>query len=271
MINLTEDSRRQLVSRSRSAEREKGDGKTRYEKRLKSRFANNVRNYNKIDMNSLFRTNILTVNIEVKGETDDYIVTISFGGFLDILHEYLERDKGEINLRTIVRALVDAFNRDNVFIHCSCPDWKYRFAYWATKDQIIAKDPENRPSDITNPTNKLGAGCKHVMLVLANVGWLIKVASVINNYIKYMEKHREQQYAKFIYPAIYGKKYEKPVQTNIFGDDEIETDSDIIDRSNEEGRVRGRFSSENQPIRNPSIRKLRHLDDEVDDEVDING
>lgn len=50
-----------------------------------------------------------------------------------------------------------------------------------------------------------------------------------------------------------------------------ETDSDIIDRSNEEGHIRGRFSSENQPIRNPSIRKLRHLDDEVDDEVDING
>lgn len=271
MINLTEDSRRQLVSKGRSAEREKGDGKTRYEKRLKSRFANNVRNYNKIDMNKLFRTNILTINIEVKGETDDYIVTISFGGFLDILRDYIEKSNGKLDLRTIVRSLIDAFNRDNVFIHCSCPDWKYRMAYFATKDQIIAQNPENRPSKITNPNNKLGPGCKHVMLVLANTGWLIKVASVINNYIHYMEKHREQQYAQIIYPAIYGKDYEGPVQMNIFGDDEVETDTEFIDKSNEEGRVRGRFSKANQPPRNPSIRKVRGEEEVFDDEVEVNG
>ena len=250
MINLTEDSRRQLVSRSRSAEREKGDGKTRYEKRLKSRFANNVRNYNKIDMNSLFRTNILTVNIEVKGETNDYIVTISFGGFLDILHEYIERDKGEINLRTIVRALVDAFNRDNVFIHCSCPDWRFRFSYWATKDQIIAKDPENRPSDITNPNNTLGSGCKHCMLVISNHSWLIKVASTINNYIKYAEKNMKRAYAEIIYPAVYGKPYKEPVQLSVFDSDTLADDATTIDTSNEIGKVSGRFSSTHQPTRN---------------------
>jgi hypothetical protein len=38
-------------------------------------------------MNKLFKDNILDVNVEVTGETDTYIVTMSFGGFLDLLHE----------------------------------------------------------------------------------------------------------------------------------------------------------------------------------------
>ena len=246
-----------MVSRGRSAEREKGDGKTRYEKRVKSKFANNVRNYNKIDMNKLFRSNILDVNIEIKGETDDYLVTMSFGGFLDTLRDELERRDSKLDLRIIIRALLQSFNSGDVYIRCTCPDWHYRMGYWASVDNIITGNKEIRPSKITNPNNKLGPGCKHVMLVLSNTGWIIKVGSVVNNYINYMEKHQKSLYAKIIYPAIYGKKYEEPVQTSIFDDDDLETGSEFIDKSNEEGRVRGRFSSTNQPARNPSIRKIQ--------------
>ena len=82
MNQLFEDKRRELLSTSKSAKREK-DGNTRYQKRVKSRVRSNVSQLNKIDFNKLFKENILTVNLEVEGETDTYLVTISFGGFLD--------------------------------------------------------------------------------------------------------------------------------------------------------------------------------------------
>ena len=83
-IQLNEDTRAQLLSRSKSADKEK-DNKTRYQKRVKSKVKANVSNLNKIDFNQLFKNNIMTVSLDVQGETNEYTVTISFGGFLDEL------------------------------------------------------------------------------------------------------------------------------------------------------------------------------------------
>lgn len=252
MRHLTEDTRNQLIAQGKAGAPEKGDGKTRYQKRIKSRIASSTRQYNKIDMNALFKDNILTVGIEVTGETDSYVVTVSFGGFLDNLQKELSKTNNFLSLRTIVRALVTSFNSDNVYFRCSCPDHKYRMAYWNSRADIITGQKETIPSDITNPDNKLGSGCKHMMLVISNHSWLIKVASTINNYIKYMEKHMAKAYAEIIYPAVYGKAYEEPVQLSIFDKDTLSDDTDTIDVSNEEGRLSGRFSSTYQPNRTPS-------------------
>lgn len=142
-------------------------------------------------MNRLFKEGILDINIQVKGETDDYVVTISFGRFIDEFRKQLKREQGtEANLRTFVRTLTGAFDTDDVYIHCSCPDWKYRMDFWATMNQINSGNPQTIPSQITNPHDQLGPGCKHVMLVLSNNSWLLKVASVVNNYVIYFKKHR---------------------------------------------------------------------------------
>ncbi len=102
------------------------------------------------------------------------------------------------------------------------------------------------PSDITNPKDELGAGCKHLMLVLSNTSWLIKVASVIRNYIQYMERYKKNLYTKIIYPAIYGKKYEEPVQTSMFDDeDSLESDKETINASNRLAREKSRFKKDN--------------------------
>ena len=85
-------------------------------------------------MNKLFKDNILTVNIEVIGETDTYIVRISFGGFLDLLQEELSRNNDVLELKVIIRALLTGFNRDNVYIGCNCPDFRYRYSYFATRN-----------------------------------------------------------------------------------------------------------------------------------------
>ena len=119
-------------------------------------------------VNQLFKDGILDVNIDIKGETDDYVIKLSFGNFLDNLRDELRRNDNEFDLRTVVKVIISSFNKGDVYIRCSCPDFKYRFGYWATIDKFINGEPELIPSDETNPDNKLGPACKHVLCVLAN-------------------------------------------------------------------------------------------------------
>lgn len=225
---LIEKSRNELVADSKRGQKER-DGKTRYEKRNNSKIATNIKQYNRIDMNKLFKEDILTINIEVTGETDNYIVSISFSGFLDQLYSELKKRALDIDLKLILKALINTFNKEQIYIKCTCPDHKYRFHYWATLDKYNLGEPELRPADETNPNNSLGSACKHVLLVLSNRNWLIKVAGVINNYIKYMEIKRPSQYDKIIYPAIYRKK--KPVQMSFLdNEDELEVNDEIINK-----------------------------------------
>ena len=108
-------------------------------------------------------------------------------------------------------------------MNCSCPDFIYRFGFQATQNKydtysfdkkkirnpkLGVVDPQSIPANITNPKDSLGSSCKHTLLVLSNNSWLMKVASVINNYVKYMEKNYQKAYADIIYPAIYEKPYE---------------------------------------------------------------
>ena len=240
-LMLREDSRASLLAKSKRSDK----GFQRFKKRVKSRVANSVKQYNSIDMNKLFKEDILTVDINVKGETDDYQVKMSFGGLLELIRDQIEKQNGELNYKAITRALVIGFNKDDVYIHCSCPDWQYRYSYYATKNNINSGDAELRPSDITNPDDKLGSACKHVLLVLSNTSWLLKVSSTILNYIRYMEKHYQKLYADIIYPAIYGKEYEEPVQLDVFDTDELDTSTDIVDKSNEYAATKNQFKQGN--------------------------
>jgi len=242
---LTEDKRQSLINKSKTSEK----GKKRFDRRNKSKVANTVKSFNSIDMNKLFKEDILTVNIPVNGETDDYIVRITFGGFLEILRSHISTDR-ELNFRDVARAAITGFNRDDVFIHCSCPDFKYRFNYYATRNSINSGTPETRPSKITNPDDSLGSACKHVLLVLNNTSWIIRVARVIVNYIKYMKMHYQKLYADIIHPAVYGAKYEEPVQLSIDdmdNDDMLasEEDNDKLDTANDYNRERTKFQKGN--------------------------
>ena len=242
---LIEDSRAKLIGQSKSSQK----GMQRYNRRVKSRVANTVKQYNSIDMNKLFKEDILTVNINVNGETDDYIVRISFGGFSDLIQEEIKRGGDKLDLRTIIRAWVKGFNQEDVYVWCSCDDFRYRFHAWATKNDYNSGLPEFRPALITNPDNSLGSACKHVLLVLNNNAWIIKVASVINNYIKYMAKNYEKLYADIIYPSVYGKKYTGAVQTKMFDDEkEIATDTDTgeLDKAIEYGKKSTQFQKGNK-------------------------
>lgn len=206
------------------------------------------------------------------GETDSYLITISFKGFLDYLHKELAKVDNKLSLRVVIRALLDGINSDDVYMRCSCPDYQYRIAYWASRTNTIVGDKEIRPSNITNPNNKLGSGCKHLMLVLSNTSWMIKLGSVIFNYINYMERNYKKLYADVIYPAIYDKKYEEPVQLDIdsLDNDELDTTSSMVDKSNKYARDKNKFQVGNkwrfQPKQNKNQLNISIFDDENEDE-----
>lgn len=397
MYLLNEDNRNQLISKSKSSVK----GKQRYDRRNKSKVSSTSKEFNSIDMNKLFKKDILTVDIPVQGETDKYNVKISFGGFLDILKGYL-KNKDTYEYRDISRACITGFNKDDVYIHCTCPDfclhedteikllngevhtikdicskfnngeelWAYsvdangdfkpgkitdvwvsgmtdtlvkvtldngreiittdnhrymlrdgsfieaktlkenmplmslyfsnhnrhesayklddrynhkvqkvelikldhevpvydltvdkynnfyvdagvilhncyRYNYYSTKNNTNSGQPETRPSKITNPNDTLGSGCKHILLVLSNTSWILRVARVINNYIHYMEDKYPKMYADLIYPAIFGRKYEDSVQLTFDDKDELDTSKDTIDVANDYNKKRTQFQKGN--------------------------
>lgn len=139
-----------------------------------------------------------------------------------------------------------------VVLH-NCPDWKYRMAYFATKNRYNSGTPEVRPSDITNPGDTKGAGCKHSLLVISNLDWMMKVASVINNYVKWCRQNMERNYAQYIFPQVYGVPYNRAVQMSLFDDPNdnglLPSDQGTIGKAIERGMqgkdARGRWTSGN--------------------------
>ena len=82
-----------------------------------------------------------------------------------------------------------------------------------------------------------------------------------------MEKHYQRLYADIIYPAIYGKEYEKPVQLDIDSSDELDTERDTIDASNRYAADKNKFKQGNTQ----GIRFASNKDDQmtIDDEVPL--
>ena len=270
-MRLIEDTRTNLISQGKSGKKGK-DGRSRYERRQKSRVATSTAEFNKIDMQSLFVHDVLTVNVPVHGETDNYLVRIKFGGFLALLQSRIKQQGNKLDLRAVTRALLDGFNQEDVYISCQCPDWKHRGSYWGTIKGISSGPPERRPSVITNPKNDLGPGCKHIMLVLSNNSWLTKVARVIYNYILYINRTQQKLYADIIYPAIYGEKYIGPVQIGMLDKQELDNTLDgassgEIDQANREGRKRGIFKQGNPYRFKPNERPGNQLSIEQQEDL----
>lgn len=228
MRKIEEIKRSELVARSRK--------NPRYNRRLKIRLPSGGRAYNRIDMDKLFKHDIFEATINVIGETDNYDVAISFEGVVKNLKKQIKQRK-KLDLNTVVRAVVDTFNHNDVLIHCSCPDFKYRFRYWATIDKYNAGDMEFRPTDITNPRGDLGSTCKHGLLLLNKQSWILKISSVINNYIKIIKLQNRGLYDKHIEPKLYGKQKDKEIeyseQIGLF-DNEVEETEGGVDETKPE-------------------------------------
>lgn len=168
---LLELNRNQLINKSKHSDNYKdtSKGRNRWERRNHSKIDRRVDQYNKIDMNSFFKKDELKVGINVHGETDDYVVLIRFNNALKAIADEIKRNNNKLEFKCVLIALQRTFNNGDVFVHCSCPDFQYRIAYQATKGGYNSGQPEIRASNITNPHDTKGAGCKHINLVIGNI------------------------------------------------------------------------------------------------------
>ena len=263
MIILQEDNRQQLLNKAKKGAEYRGDkskGKNRYARRVHSRISSKNDTYNDIDMNTVFKNDRLDFHFEVNGETDTYFVRLCFDGIISKIKDQIKKAGGKFDFRVVVKAVIQSFKSNDVYFFCSCPDFHYRIGYWASINDLIVGDKETRPSDITNPDDIWGPACKHICLVLTNLSWVYKLASVITNYVNYMESHYKQAYKGIIYPALYGQDYElsdeqkkspdfyKSKDSEVLG-----TDIELVRKAKETGKKTGgnnvRFSkSTGEPI-----------------------
>lgn len=278
---LLEKTRNQLIDKSKKSDKYKTKGReneNRWTRRTKSRIANTVKDYNKIDMDAFFKADILDFIIKVHGETDEYEVTITFEEALREIADQIKRNNNKLEFKCVLRGLISAFNRGNVYVGCSCPDFKYRQQYWATKGQYNSIFPQ--PSNgkrIANPDDTKGAGCKHVNLCLANLDWMMKIASVINNYIYWARDNIEMQYAKFMFPVLYGMPYDKAIQMTFdmydengelkpeYKDGKLQSEQDVINMSNMLGARRTQYKKKPERSVNPRYRRPTVKPEEPED------
>jgi hypothetical protein len=244
---LFEDNRNSLIAQSRNAGTYKNQerGKNRFERKKYSKIANAVKNYNQIDMNSLFKQDILQVNIPVVGENDEYIVTIKLEGIVGEMQKNIKNNNNKLEFRTIIQSITKVFNTSDVYIKCSCPDAKYRFAHWNIIKNVSTDDSASDPGPgkgIANPNDDMGRGCKHMLLVLSNGDWMMKVASVINNYCHFLSEKKPEAFLKLVFPKLYGVPADEAEQNDIVEDNEdLETGKDLIDVINDWAKNRGKF------------------------------
>ena len=244
---IKEDTRAQLVSKSKTAGtyKDTSRGKNRFERKKYSKLASAVKQYNTIDMNDLFKKDILQVNIPVEGETNNYEVTIKMEGVIAEIAKNIKSDKFKFEHKTVMQALTKIFNTANVYTKCTCPDHLYNYAHWNIVKNVSSDDSSKDPGPgkgIRNPKDDKGRGCKHILLVLANVDWIMKVASVINNYVHYAEEKLQKPFLNVIFPKLYGIPADEMVTQDLIDDDKfLDSSKGLIDAINEYAKNRGKF------------------------------
>jgi hypothetical protein len=247
LLRLDEATRTQLVAQSKSvgAYKNKERGANRFQRKKYSKIANQVKSFNQIDMNSLFKQDILLVNIPVVGENDEYTVTIKIEGVVAEIQKNIKNNGNKLEYRTIIQALTKVFNTTDVYVRCTCPDFKYRFAHWNIIKNVSVDDSSKDPGPgkgIANPNDDKGRGCKHILLTLSNGEWMMKVASVINNYCHFLSEKKPEAFLKLVFPKLYGVPADEAEQNGIVADnEELESGKDIIDIINEWAKHRGKF------------------------------
>jgi hypothetical protein len=162
-IPLSEVTRWEILRRSQR------EAPVRFQKKANYR----AKDFNNVDFKDLFENNNFTWSSRV----GDYIVTISFEGPFDLLQWQLKSMKGKnrwkrINHKMLVDCLSKALDTEDLFIDCRCPDFIYRYKYWATQADCNYGLPQNTAPKVRNVKNNKGYCCKHILAVLYGKRWV---------------------------------------------------------------------------------------------------
>ena len=144
-----------------------------------------AKDFNNVDFESLFTTDTFTWRSRV----GDYIVTISFEGAFSNLYTQVGSWSGKnrwkkIDLKLLTKCLSKSLDEDDLYIDCTCPDFLYRFSWWATQADAKYGVQQNRPPRVRNVRNNQGFCCKHLLATLDGKRWVPAAAKAWLQYIR---------------------------------------------------------------------------------------
>lgn len=247
LLKLDEATRNQLVAQSRNVGQYKDTsrGRNRMERKRHTKVVKSVKAFNSIDMNKVFKQDILQIDIPVIGETDEYTVTVKLEGVVAEIQKNIKNNGNKLEFKSVIQAITKVFNTSDVYIKCTCPDWRYSFSHWNIIKNISIDDSSKDPGPgkgIVNPKDDKGRGCKHSLQVLSNGDWLMPTSSTLLNYVRYLSEKKPEAFLKLVFPKLYGVPADEAAENGLVEDNEdLETGKDLIDVVNEWARVRGRF------------------------------
>jgi len=170
-IYLSEVTRKNMVGKSKKQSPERYAKKANY----------HPLSYKGIDIQKLLGSDQLVIQVPV----GKYECTIAYVGVLKELETVIKSQAvPNVNLQTCIRVLQRSIDNKDIYVDCTCPDFIYRFSYYASKFGYKYGKQETRPPKITNPKDNKGSMCKHLLALLASKRWLVKVATQLNAIIR---------------------------------------------------------------------------------------
>lgn len=144
-----------------------------------------AKDFNNVDFESLFSKDTFIWSSRV----GDYIVTISFEGAFSNLYDQVRGWGGKnrwkrIDLKLLTKCLSQSLDTEDLRVDCTCPDFKYRFAYWLTQADAKYGQQQTVKPKVRNVHNNKGYVCKHVLAVLYGKRWVPAAAKAWLSYIK---------------------------------------------------------------------------------------
>lgn len=271
MNTKLEVSRRNLIGKTKVQSPE------RYNRRLRY----STMSIPEIDEDELMYKDNLVMSVQVGAYTD----TLAYSGVCKRIIQLVKQSPNRsLTRRIVVRAMNEQVDIvKDVYVRCTCMDFQCRYGYVATKHHYIWGTPENRPANITNPHDDIGAVCKHLACILSNKKWLVKAASVVNdfihdNYDEFLSVYKltsedfgidENAYNAAIAGAIKREQQRLPVDlygiaSKLYYPDTLESDLfDLLNRRGWQLRVDEDLS---KPILVYISKSLESLDDPEDSE-----
>ena len=211
--NLQEVTRWQMIN----------SGRQKSPDRFAKRVNYSPKDFRTVDFEDLFSEDRFTWRTRVHGE-DNYIVTISFEGAFEYLKYNLSSMRGKnrwkrITLNMVAEALSKSLDNEDLYVDCSCPDFKYRFAFWATQADCKYGLQQNTPPKVRNVNNNKGYVCKHLLALLYGKRW---VRSAAKAWLDYMRANPDlTEY------YIWNKQMESDYDEDDFDDDDLDDNDDI--------------------------------------------
>lgn len=174
-LPLNEITRQEIISRS------KRESPERFQKQKFYR----VKDFDNVDFQELFENDTFTWRSRV----GDYIVTISFEGAFANLYTVVGSWSGKnrwkrLNLNILTKCLSKALDEEDLYLACTCSDFKYRFDFWLSQAGGKYGPQQNRPPKVRNVKNNKGYVCKHILATLYGKRWVPAAGKAWLNYIQ---------------------------------------------------------------------------------------